>query len=84
MTVVGAVKDGIHVNDAVVIGGGILNITATDDGIQCEKGPISVTGGRTTVITTGNAVYEDSDISSSSCINSGTTFARRRHCASEE
>ncbi|EIY59644.1 hypothetical protein HMPREF1071_03384 [Bacteroides salyersiae CL02T12C01] len=75
VTVVGAVKDGIHVNDAVVIGGGILNITATDDGIQCEKGPISVTGGRTTVITTGNAVYEDSDISSSSCINGGTTFA---------
>ena len=75
VTVEGAVKDGIHVNDAVIIGGGILNITATDDGIQCEKGPVSVTGGRTTVITTGNAVYEDGDISSSSCINGGTTFA---------
>lgn len=75
VTVVKAVKDGIHTNDGVIIGGGILNVTATDDGIQCEKGPVSVTGGRTTVITMGNGVYEDNDISSSSCINGGTTFA---------
>lgn len=75
VTVTKAVKDGIHTNDGVIIGGGILNITATDDGIQCEKGPVSVTGGRTTVITTGDGFYEDNDISSSSCINGGTTFA---------
>lgn len=75
VTVTKAVKDGIHTNDGVIIGGGILNVTATDDGIQCEKGPVSVTGGRTTVITTGDGFYEDNDISSSSCINGGTTFA---------
>ena len=69
-----AVKDGIHTNDGVIIGGGILNIQATDDGIQSEDGDIVVTGGRTTVLTTGNGVYEDNDISSSSAINGGAAF----------
>ena len=69
-----AVKDGIHTNEGVIIGGGILNIQATDDGIQSEDGDIVVTGGRTTVLTTGNGVYEDNDISSSSAINGGAAF----------
>ena len=69
-----AAKDGIHTNDGIYINGGIMNINATDDGMQCEEGPIVVSGGKTTVITTGNGVYEDNDISSSSAINGGSTF----------
>ena len=75
VTVASAAKDGIHTNDAVIIGGGILNIIATDDAIQCEEGPVTVSGGRTTLLTTGDGSYADNDISSSSCINGGTTFA---------
>ncbi len=69
-----AAKDGIHTNDGIIIGGGILNIQATDDGLQSEEGDIVVTGGRTTVLTIGNGVYEDNDISSSSAINGGAAF----------
>ncbi len=74
VTVAKAVKDGIHTNDAVIIGGGRLKISATDDGIQCEEGDITVTGGKTTVFTTGNASYADNDISSSSGLNGGANL----------
>ena len=74
MNIRSAVKDGIHTNDGIYINGGILNINATDDGLQCEEGPIVVAGGRTTIITTGNGSYADNDISSSSAINGGSTF----------
>ncbi len=69
VTVPGAVKDGIHTNEAVIIGGGRLKISATDDGIQCEEGDITITGGKSTILTTGNGTYADNDISSSSAIN---------------
>ncbi len=71
VTVSKAVKDGIHTNDAVIIGGGRLKISATDDGIQCEEGDITITGGKSTILTTGNGTYSDNDISSSSAINGG-------------
>ncbi len=69
VTVTKAVKDGIHTNDAVIIGGGRIKISATDDGIQCEEGDVTVTGGKTTVLTSGNGSYADNDISSSSGFN---------------
>ncbi len=69
-----AIKDGIHTNDGVIIGGGILNINAIDDGIQCEDGDIVMMAGKVTVLTTGNGSYEDGDTSSSSAINCGAMF----------
>lgn len=74
LSILSAVKDGIHTNDGIYINGGIINVNALDDGLQCEDGPIEVTGGKTTVITTGNGSYADNDISSSSAINGGSTF----------
>ena len=71
-----AVKDGIHTNDGVIIGGGIINIQAGDDGIQTEDGDVVITGGRTTVLTTSNGYYDasDADISSSTAIKGDAAF----------
>lgn len=43
ITVVSAKKDGIHTNESVIIGGGILNISSDGDAIQCEEGGITMT-----------------------------------------
>lgn len=37
ITVASAVKDGIHTNDKIIIGGGILKVKASGDGLDCEK-----------------------------------------------
>ncbi len=78
VTVAGAVKDGIHTNDAVIIGGGRIKITAVDDAIQCEEGDVTVNGGKTTLFTTGSGVLENNDISSSSCVNGGGQLLMKR------
>ncbi len=57
ITIPAARKDGIHVNDAVVIGGGILNISSTEDAIRCEDGGITMTGGFVKVSTTANKAH---------------------------
>lgn len=57
ITVPSAVKDGIHTNDAVIIGGGILNISSTEDAVQCEEGGITMTGGFVKVATTANKAH---------------------------
>lgn len=49
ITVTRAVKDGIHTNDHVRIDGGTINITASSDGIECEKGCIVIYGGQITI-----------------------------------
>lgn len=43
--VTGAVKDGIHVNDAFISDGGVIDITAPSDGIECEEGYIVINSG---------------------------------------
>ena len=50
-----AEKDGIHANDEVIIGGGIILLTVGDDGINCEEGDIDIRGGLIKVETDGDA-----------------------------
>lgn len=50
-----AEKDGIHANDEVIVGGGILLLTVGDDGINCEEGDIDIRGGLIKVETDGDA-----------------------------
>ncbi len=76
ITVTGAVKDGLHANDAVIIDGGTLDITATDDGIQCEEGHIVINDGTININSTGKAItasYDtDNTIDPYLTINGGT------------
>ena len=54
---------GIKANDGVFINGGILNVevsAAATKGINCES-HIIVNGGRTTVITSGNGIWDSED-----------------------
>ena len=54
---------GIKANDGVFINGGILNVevsAAAAKGINCES-HIIVNGGRTTVLTSGNGIYDTED-----------------------
>lgn len=53
LTVLSAVNDGIHTKDSVIISGGCIDITSIGDGIQCEEGGAAITGGTTTIYTTG-------------------------------
>ena len=55
--VVSAKKDGIHTNESVIIGGGILNISSDGDAIQCEEGGITMTGGFAKLSTTDNKAH---------------------------
>ncbi len=61
ITVTGAVKDGLHANDAIIIDGGSLDITATDDGIQCEEGYIVINDGSINISSTGKAITASYD-----------------------
>ena len=49
VTVLKAKGDGIHANDYFVVDGGIVNITATDDGLQVEQGFVVFNNGNTTI-----------------------------------
>ena len=54
---------GIKANDGIYINGGIVNVEVSAlaaKGINCESN-IVVSGGRTTVITTGNGTYDTTD-----------------------
>lgn len=69
-------KHGIKANDNIIIGGGVLNIQTIADaskGLSCD-GDIRITGGRTTVITSGGGVYEDNDVSGCAGIKCDGTF----------
>lgn len=57
ITVTSAVKDGIHTNESVIIGGGILDISSAGDAIQCEKGGITISGGFVKVSTTEDKAH---------------------------
>lgn len=53
LSILNAASDGIHAKDSVIIGGGILDITSVGDGIQCEDGGAYISGGTTSIYTSG-------------------------------
>lgn len=77
ITIAGAVKDGIHTNDAFIADGGTLSITASSDGIDCEEGYVIINAGAFTLNTVDDGIaasYEDGDtaITPYVTINGGT------------
>ena len=50
-----AASDGIHTNDYFDMTAGTLTITAVKDGIDCEKGTLSIIGGNINITSTGQA-----------------------------
>ena len=66
VTVTGAVKDGIHTNEKIIVGGGTLQITAGGDGMECEEGYIALRAGQVTIHSVDDAIvtsYEGTDTS---------------------
>ncbi len=64
ITVTGAIKDGIHTNDAFIADGGTIKITAASDGIECEEGYVVVNDGTFTLNTGDDGIaasYTDGD-----------------------
>lgn len=49
ITIISAVKDGIHGNDGIYINNGVVKVTATSDGIDGDAGVFEMTGGAVTV-----------------------------------
>lgn len=49
ITLNASVSDGIHANDGIYIDGGILNIQATGEGMQCDTAVTVITGGTITI-----------------------------------
>ena len=69
---------GIKANDGVYINGGILNVevsAAAAKGINSE-GDITINGGRTTVIATGNGTYEDGEAKGAAAIKCDSTYTQ--------
>ena len=76
INIVSSVSNGVKVNDAVTVRGGVLNIgvtTAGTKGINSE-GTVTIEGGRTTILTYGGTVIEDSDTKSCAGIKSDGEF----------
>ena len=64
ITVTSTANHGVKANDGIYINGGVLNITVTTDavkGINCG-GLCEITGGRTTVITTGAPIIATTEV----------------------
>ena len=78
ITVSGAVKDGIHTNEAFIADGGTLSIKAESDGIECEEGYIVINDGEMTLTTGDDGIVasydegEDASITPYVTINGGT------------
>lgn len=76
ITVPKAAKDAIHTNDAFIVDGGTLNLTASDDGIQCEEGYVVINSGTFNINVAGKAItasYDtDATIDPFMTINGGT------------
>ena len=51
-----SVKDGISVNDYLLMYGGTVSVTAADDGIDVGKGYVAINGGRLTVNATDEGI----------------------------
>ena len=70
--------NGIKVNDGLWINNGTLDINVTADGargIRCDN-VVEITGGTTTITTSGNCVYDDDadEYSSAACIKCDLDF----------
>ncbi|MGL4994357.1 MAG: carbohydrate-binding domain-containing protein [Bacteroidales bacterium] len=66
LNVISAVSDGIHTNDKIIVSGGKININASSDGMECEKGNIDIRSGEITISAGDDAIiasYEDGDAS---------------------
>jgi len=69
-------SNGLKANDAVIINGGVLNIEVTGTaakGISCD-GTMQVSGGRTTIITSGGGELDDDDVSACAGVKCDSTF----------
>lgn len=65
ITVASAVKDAIHANDKIVMNGGLVKLTPSGDGMDCEDGSIDIRGGLLKANITGaasKAVKAETDI----------------------
>ncbi len=73
------VNNGVKAKDGLIVGGGVLNIEVRGNGakgLNCDK-HVEILGGRTTIITTGNAIVEDADTTSCAGIKCDSTFTMR-------
>ena len=69
-------KNAIKTNDAILIDGGVLNVTVSSTagkGLSTD-GYMEVNGGRTTVVTTGGGTYADGETSACACIKTDSIF----------
>ena len=69
-------RHGVKANDAIIIGGGALNVITVADaskGFSCD-GDMLVSGGRTIVVTSGGGVYEDNDVSGCAAVKCDGTL----------
>ena len=76
INVVNTAGNGVKSNDGIFIRGGVLNISATADaakGINSEY-VVEISGGRTTIITSGDTEVDGDDTTSSSGIKADTTM----------
>ncbi|MDD3875775.1 MAG: carbohydrate-binding domain-containing protein [Bacteroidales bacterium] len=72
ITVVSAVKDGIHGREGIFINGGTLQVTAAGDAIDAELGELFISGGQ---ITTTNAAADSKALTCDSTLTiSGGTL----------
>jgi hypothetical protein len=70
------VSNGIKANDGIFIGGGVVNVevsAAGAKGLNSESN-IVITGGRTTVITSGDSKITSNDTTSASAVKCDSTF----------
>ncbi|MDO5608543.1 MAG: carbohydrate-binding domain-containing protein [Capnocytophaga sp.] len=76
ITVTEAVSDAIHANDAFIADGGTLNLKASSDGIDADKGYIVINGGNFTINVADDGIaasYDtDTTIDPYVTINGGT------------
>ena len=76
--VVSTAGNGIKGDELLSIYGGVVNVQVSADGAKAlsSDGHVRISGGRTTAIVTGSAVYDsdEADISGSSCVKADSTF----------
>lgn len=64
LKVSGAVRDAIHTHDAFIMDNGKLDLSATDNGIQCEEGYIVINGGEIFINSIGKGITASYDTDS--------------------
>jgi len=70
--------NGIKVNDGIYLDGGVINVETTANGakgINCESF-IRVSGGRTTVITSGTSAIENSDTTNVAAVKCDSAYVQ--------